>query len=62
MQPRRVFFVKSPTYSRAALLAICGLALVYSHPFGALNWIAIVVGISANILLLIFHVVSFSNG
>ena len=45
------FFVKSPTYARAALLAVCGLALVYSHPFGALNWIAIAIGISANILL-----------
>src|SRR5262249_17703561 len=45
------FFVKAPTYARAALLAICGLALVYSHPFGALNWIAIAIGITANILL-----------
>ena len=45
------FFVKSPTYARAALLAVCGLALVYSHPFGVLNWIAIAIGISANILL-----------
>jgi mannosyltransferase len=45
------FFVKSPTYARAALLAVCGLALVYSHPFGTLNWIAIAIGISANILL-----------
>jgi hypothetical protein len=45
------FFVKSPTYARAALLAVCGLALVYSHPFGTLNWIAIAIGISPNILL-----------
>jgi mannosyltransferase len=45
------FFLKSPSYARAALLAACGLALVYSHPFGVLNWIAIVIGISANILL-----------
>jgi uncharacterized membrane protein len=45
------FFVKSPTYTRAALFAVCGLALVYSHPFGALNWISIAIGISANILL-----------
>jgi uncharacterized membrane protein len=46
-----LFFVKSPTYSRATLLAVCGLALAYSHPFGVLNWIAIAIGISANILL-----------
>jgi mannosyltransferase len=45
------FFVKSPSYARAALLAVCGLALVYSHPFGVLNWIAIAIGISASILL-----------
>jgi mannosyltransferase len=45
------FFVKSPNYPRAALVAVCGLALVYSHPFGTLNWIAIAIGISANILL-----------
>src|SRR5262249_2794307 len=44
-------FVKSPTNARAALLAVCGLALVYSHPFGSLNWIAIAIGISVNILL-----------
>lgn len=45
------YFVKSPTNSRAALLGVCGLALVYSHPFGTLNWIAIAVGVSAHIVL-----------
>src|SRR5262245_17398904 len=45
------FFFKSPTVSRAALLAVSGLALVYSHPFGTLNWLAIAMGVSANILL-----------
>ena len=45
------FFAKSPTTPRAALLALCGLALVYSHPFGTLNWVAIAIGISAHILL-----------
>lgn len=45
------FFVKSPTISRAALLGVCSLALVYSHPFGTLNWIAIALGISVLILL-----------
>src|SRR5262249_23620797 len=44
-------FVTSPTNARAALLAVCGLALVYSHPFGSLNWIAIAIGIGVNILL-----------
>jgi len=45
------FFVKFPTYPRAVLVAVCGLALVYSYTFGTLNWIAIAIGISANILL-----------
>jgi uncharacterized membrane protein len=45
------YFVKFPTTSRAALIAVCGLALVYSHPYGTLNWIAITIGMSANILL-----------
>jgi uncharacterized membrane protein len=45
------FFLKFPTYFRAALLAICGLALVYSHPFGTLNWVAIAIAVSLNILL-----------
>jgi 4-amino-4-deoxy-L-arabinose transferase-like glycosyltransferase len=40
------FFIKSPTHARAASLTVFGLALVYSHPFGALNWIAIAIGIS----------------
>jgi uncharacterized membrane protein len=46
------FFAKSPSYGRATLLAVCGLALVYSHPFGVLNWIAIAIGLSAYILLI----------
>jgi len=45
------FFLKSPNYARTALLVVCGLALVYSHPFGTLNWIAIAIPVSANILL-----------
>jgi mannosyltransferase len=45
-------FMKSPTISRATLLAVCGLALVYSHPFGTLNWIAITAPISAHLLLM----------
>jgi len=45
-------FVKGPTVPRAALLAICGLALVYSHPFGTLNWLSIAIGISAMMLLM----------
>jgi mannosyltransferase len=44
------YFITSPTTSRAALLAVSGLALVYSHPFGMLNWIAIAIGIGAHIL------------
>jgi uncharacterized membrane protein len=46
------YFVKSPTSSRAVLVAICGLALVYSHPYGTLNWIAITIGMTANIILI----------
>ena len=49
-QPRRSF-LKSPTCARAAVLAVCGLSLVYSHPFGTLNWLAIAIGMSAYILL-----------
>jgi uncharacterized membrane protein len=45
------YFVRFPSYARAALLAICGLALVYSHPFGTLNWVAIAIAVSVNILL-----------
>jgi mannosyltransferase len=45
------FFAKSPTCARAALLAVCGLALVYSHAFGTLNWIAIAIGMSTYIVL-----------
>jgi hypothetical protein len=44
------FYAKSPGILRAALVAVCGTALVYSHPFGALNWIAIGIGISGYIL------------
>ena len=40
------YFVSSPTIPRAALISLAGLALLYSHPFGTLNWIAIVMAIS----------------
>ena len=40
------YFVRSPTIPRAALVSLAGLALLYSHPFGALNWIAIVTAFS----------------
>jgi mannosyltransferase len=43
--------VQSPTALRAVLITACGLALVYSHPFGTLNWAAIGAGISTSILL-----------
>jgi len=43
-------FAAAPTRSRAVLVAASGLALVYSHPFGTLNWIAITIGISINIV------------
>ena len=39
------FFVKSPTILRAALVTLTGVTLLYSHPFGTLYWIAIVMGI-----------------
>jgi mannosyltransferase len=44
------YFVRSPTIPRAALVSLTGLTLLYSHPFGTLNWIAIVTGISLFIL------------
>ena len=40
------YFVKSPTTSRGALVSLAGLTLLYSHPFGTLYWIAIVMAIS----------------
>ena len=40
------YFFKSPTISRGALVSLAGLTLLYSHPFGALYWIAIVIAIS----------------
>ena len=44
------YFVRSPTIPRAILVSLGGLALLYSHPFGTLNWIAIVTAISFFIL------------
>jgi uncharacterized membrane protein len=38
-----VYFVKSPAIARGALVSIAGAMLLYSHPFGTLNWIAIVI-------------------
>ena len=35
------YFFRSPTTSRAALVSLAALALLYSHPFGLLNWMAI---------------------
>jgi uncharacterized membrane protein len=40
------YFVRSPTIPRAALVSLAGLTLLYSHPFGTLDWIAIVTAIS----------------
>lgn len=40
------YFVRSPTIARVILVGISGLALLYSHVFGALNWIAIVLAVS----------------
>lgn len=39
-------YVAAPTIRRAIWVGLSGLALVYSHPFGVLNWIAIVTAIS----------------
>ena len=41
-----LYFVRSPNIQRAAFVSLSGLALLYSHPFGTLNWIAIIVAIS----------------
>jgi uncharacterized membrane protein len=39
------YFFRSPTLPRAALVSLAALALLYSHPFGLLNWMAIVAAI-----------------
>ena len=46
-----LFFVRSPSRNRAVLVAACGVALLYSHPFGTWNWLFIAGGITAGILL-----------
>jgi hypothetical protein len=35
------YFARSPDWWRAAFVALSGLILLYAHPFGALNWIAL---------------------
>jgi uncharacterized membrane protein len=39
-------FFRSPSHRRAVLVAVSGLTLLYSHPYGTLDWIAIVLGFS----------------
>jgi uncharacterized membrane protein len=45
-----VYFTRSPNSFRAALVATSGIALLYSHPFGALNWLGIGMAVTAFLL------------
>ena len=37
-------YLRAPSLLRAACVTLTGLVLVYSHPYGALDWIGIVIG------------------
>lgn len=45
------YFFQSPNIARGVLVCLSGLSLLYTHPFGALNWIAIVIAFSACVIL-----------
>jgi mannosyltransferase len=40
-------YLRAPSFWRAVWVSLAGLALVYSHPYGTLNWIAIAVAFAA---------------
>jgi len=44
-------YLRTPSLWCGTWVSLAGLALVYSHPYGALNWIAIVVAITVFFLL-----------
>jgi 4-amino-4-deoxy-L-arabinose transferase-like glycosyltransferase len=44
-------FLDRPRAARALLLALTGIPLIYAHPYGALNWVAIGLGALWMILL-----------
>jgi uncharacterized membrane protein len=41
------YYLRAPSLGRGALVSVAGLALVYSHPYGVLDWIAIAVAFAA---------------
>ena len=43
-------YLRAPSLARGAWVSLAGLALVYSHPYGALDWIAIVVAFAVFVL------------
>jgi mannosyltransferase len=43
-------YLRAPSFSRCVWTALAGLALVYSHPYGALDWVAIAVAFRVLIL------------
>ena len=43
-------YLRAPSLPRGAWVSLAGLALVYSHPYGALDWIAIVVAFAVFVL------------
>jgi mannosyltransferase len=43
-------YLRAPALSRGAWVSLAGLALVYSHPYGALDWIAIAVAFAVFVL------------
>ena len=43
-------YLRAPSLRRGAWVSLAGLALVYSHPYGALDWIAIVVAFAVFVL------------
>ena len=45
------YFFLSPSIARAVLVCLSGLSLLYTHPFGALNWIGLVMAFGACLIL-----------
>jgi mannosyltransferase len=43
-------YLRAPSLPRGAWVSLAGLALVYSHPYGALDWIAIAVAFAVFVL------------
>jgi 4-amino-4-deoxy-L-arabinose transferase-like glycosyltransferase len=43
-------YLRGPSFSRGAWMALAGLLLVYSHPYGTLDWIAIALAFAMFVL------------